>query len=118
MDYKCDLDCPGGKPDKEPPPCCRLCYESRKRFVTEENKTLWSDTFGFWSPEGCRLSRENMPDICRDFDCRKYIWNREYFWVGQWCPARIRFIPAGEELVLVGIGERLWKKQLKDVANA
>ena len=51
--------------------CCSGCAVTRKDLVTEENKHLWDDWLGFRDVEtGCRLSREDMPEECRKYDCK------------------------------------------------
>ena len=85
MDYKCDLNCPGGLPPDSPPICCRFCCKSRRYYITTENIHLWSGKYGFWSPSGCRLERDKMPDKCKGFDCKKFRWGHTLEWVdGRW----------------------------------
>lgn len=69
---KYSIDCPL-LPRNGVPYCCRHCHKSRKDYVTDSNRHLWTDKGGFHSPDnGCRLPREDMPKECLDYDCRNY----------------------------------------------
>lgn len=70
---ECDLDCPISPKDGKPY-CCGKCYRSRKYFITDSNRHLWTDNHGFWSETGCRLKREDMPEECRRYNCRDYTF--------------------------------------------
>ena len=79
---KCKHDCPV---NCNPPPCCIACGKSRKSYVTDDNKELWTDVYGFWSHDGCKLSRDKMPEECKEYDCKKVKWLVEIVWTGtQW----------------------------------
>lgn len=82
--YKCDLDCPIKPSGGFIPICCQNCKESRRDFVTDTNRHLWTDNRGFHSPEGCRLSREDMPLECKIYDCRRHTFKVIRIWAGQW----------------------------------
>ncbi len=99
MDYKCNLDCPI-KREGAAPPCCGNCVESRCYFVTDDNRRLWDDKKGFWSKDGCRLSRDEMPQECKDYDCRKHDWLVRMIWRGKWVDSYGSPIPPGHIPVL------------------
>ena len=81
MDFVCDpKNCPPGIDDQEAR-CCRVCRLGHSYHVNDNNRHLWSETFGFWSRDGCRLSREDMPKRCREYDCRQY----EHVYTTRWC---------------------------------
>lgn len=101
MDYKCNLDCPV---KTKPPYCCQWCRISRLYFVNDNNKHLWNTTDGFWSENGCRLSRENMPKECKDYDCRKYRFVTSMIWIsGKWQVVEEMEIPPGKKIRIVDI---------------
>ena len=83
MNYKCEMDCPAKTRDTKSP-CCKNCGNSRLFFVIDGNKLLCDKDNGFWSKEGCRLSREDMPDECKEYDCRKAFWLVRKYWSGEW----------------------------------
>jgi len=93
-DFKCDLNCPAINDFFIDGICCNNCYRTKKKYLTEKNKHLWTEwdgktksqkeradgiygirrSFreGFYDPDiGCRLSREDMPYECRVYDCKK-----------------------------------------------
>lgn len=90
-DYKCNLDCPI---KDERPYCCRNCREARAYYVTDANRHLWSDDDGFWSKNGCRLSRDQMPQECKEYDCRAYTFIVVKCWHhGKWNEFILNFQP-------------------------
>jgi hypothetical protein len=83
--YKCDLDCPVKPKGDFIPVCCQNCEKSKKDFVTDENRHLWTKGRGFHSPKGCRLPREEMPQECKTYDCRRYVFTMMRIWAkGKW----------------------------------
>ena len=77
VESACDLNCPqyngiGIAGNKSL--CCKWCARARKYYVTEENKHLWDENDGFWSPDGCRLTRDKMPKECLEYDCKNEVW--------------------------------------------
>jgi hypothetical protein len=72
-DFVCKVDCHISPKDGKPY-CCGRCFESRKYFITDLNRHLWTDNHGFWSETGCRLKREDMPKECREYDCHGYTF--------------------------------------------
>lgn len=86
-DYVCDLNCPV---KKEVPICCQNCKESRKGYVTDSNKHLWTNGKGFWSKTGCKLSRKDMPLECKTYDCRRHDFTIIRYWVnGDWIDTHV-----------------------------
>lgn len=73
MEFQCDWDCPA---KDQRPSCCKKCYESRSGFVKSrpELKQYWSAETGFWSTSGCRLSREQRPSECNEYDCKDSVF--------------------------------------------
>jgi len=99
IDFTCDLNCPGAKGI-----CCLRCYRSRKDFVNEANKHLWSDSEGFLGKDGCRLPREQIPDGCKCFDCHKYGWLIDRRWIGnKWVDFDLGQVLPGQSFVVVDI---------------
>ena len=81
-EFKCDLNCPVSIPVQF---CCKGCKNSKKEYKNKDNEHLWSDEFGFWTPDGCGLSREQMPKECRTYNCRDYVFAVERRWKdGKW----------------------------------
>lgn len=78
---KCDLKCPPMTPKYY---CCRHCKTSRKDFVNENNKNLWSEELGFWSETGCRLTENKRPKECIDFNCKELVFSAEIYWNDGW----------------------------------
>ncbi len=74
---KCNLNCPIEY--KDVVPCCRRCGQSYESYKTKENEHLWTEQ-GFWSKDGCRLERDDMPEWCKDYDCRNYNWIAQKVW--------------------------------------
>lgn len=54
-------------------PCCSHCNGSRAHHVNDQNKHLWNPRVGFWSPKGCRLERQDMPNECKEYTCKKEV---------------------------------------------
>ena len=89
MDFTCTLNCPI---DESPPFCCKFCHQSSeiKSHVNDDNKGLWTEQYGFWSETGCKLPRDKMPTICKEYDCRKFrhivtrVWNGHGWTDGIW----------------------------------
>lgn len=45
----------------------------------------WDDRTGFRSDNGCKLSRSEMPQVCKNYDCKDYIfYSTMSFQDGQW----------------------------------
>lgn len=65
---RCDLNCPYRKPH-----CCCGCQCGRQ-YLKDVYPDKWSDENGFRSDKGCRLSREEMPQECKGYDCKQYIF--------------------------------------------
>jgi len=42
--------------------------------LDDTNKSHWDNENGFWSNNGCRLQRKDMPYACRIYDCKEYKW--------------------------------------------
>ena len=81
-DFTCDMNCPI---KMVPPPCCRRCGHARGYFLSDTNKKYWTDRSGFWSRDGCKLPRDQMPPKCRSYDCRQYRWYELKSWsAGKW----------------------------------
>jgi hypothetical protein len=97
---KCDLNCPI---KKEPPICCFCCRKARKNFVNENNEKFWDKERGFWSKHGCRLARDDMPQECKDYDCRKRNHVFVLKWDGfEWCITGMNEFDDNERVVIVG----------------
>lgn len=76
---ECDLDCPYGEPY-----CCRACQSSR-RYLKDAHPEKWNDETGFRSDKGCKLDRNEMPQLCKDYDCKNYVfYSTMSFEDGQW----------------------------------
>jgi hypothetical protein len=75
---RCDLNCPYGEPY-----CCRACWASR-RNIKDEYADKWSDKWGFWSPQGCKLG-DDRPQECKDYDCKQFVFYSSTAYVdGEW----------------------------------
>jgi hypothetical protein len=68
---KCDLKCPPEGKLQKIAPCCRWCARARRKYLTEQNEHLWTDDRGFLGDNGCRLPRKEVPQECKDYDCKK-----------------------------------------------
>lgn len=73
MDFTCDFNCPVVKDQHITAFCCRYCNPSHKNVITESNQHLWTEK-GFLGEEGCKLSRDEMPDECKNYDCRQELF--------------------------------------------
>ena len=81
MSFQCDLNCPAGESVFF---CCAFCHKSKKHYIPESNKHLWTKT-GFWTPNGCSLSRTEMPQECKEYDCKNLTWVVIRKWIdGEW----------------------------------
>ena len=74
----CDLRCPVDGVQY----CCSNCQQSRKYFVNDANRHLWTEGHGFWSTEGCKL--EERPKECLEYDCKGYQFLIVRTWVNGW----------------------------------
>ncbi len=91
MDYKCNLDCPLKNSQYV---CCLNCYVARKNYITEQNKNLWNDKTGFLGENGCKLSREEMPDECKEYNCKNYVHIIRRHWINnEWVDNKIVEVP-------------------------
>lgn len=82
--------------------CCKNCYKSKKQYITDTNKHLWTDDRGFWSPSGCKLSRKDMPQECREYDCRKGDWLYKVIWQGdKWIRITAGELLPGSKVVII-----------------
>lgn len=114
----CDLNCPTKYYSHQPhvpkgflPICCQTCRETKKKFLTDKNKDCWDDLFGFWSLDGCRLPRDKMPQVCIEYDCRKYRWLAERVWDGKgWIDNIVGELRSGEEIVILKREEKRCQK--------
>jgi len=70
-DFTCDLNCPAKHLIVS---CCKHCGISKGEYRTPSNEHLWTDDLGFWGPDGCKLSRSEMPAECKQFDCKEHQW--------------------------------------------
>ena len=103
MDYKCCGKCPPPL-DSESKRCCVNCQVSRRYFLNDSNKHLWTDTDGFWSESGCKLSRDEMPDWCKDYDCRKYQRAVFFTWINnKWHATHFQELFPGKGVVFVDV---------------
>lgn len=74
-EFKCDMNCPqvnGIKPKIAY--CCIFCARARINYVKEFNRHLWSEDRGFLGENGCKLSRDEMPKECLEYDCKDKVW--------------------------------------------
>lgn len=72
---KCDLKCPQVSGIIPPAArCCAWCSRERKEYVNEANRHLWDERRGFLRESGCLLGRDEMPQECRDYDCKTIPW--------------------------------------------
>ncbi|KPL25590.1 MAG: hypothetical protein AMJ75_00330 [Phycisphaerae bacterium SM1_79] len=96
------MDCP----NKEGRPfCCQNCAQGHSDALTDDNKSLWSKADGFWSEKGCKLPREERPEACRTYDCRRDTVYVEKRWFGgRWHDLHTISVPSGHELKVVPIG--------------
>lgn len=83
---KCDLDCPIPSSVFGRVYCCVGCAAAQVSHVTDENTDRWDIKTGFLGPNGCRLSRDEMPQECKDYDCKNYRFYMCLYWNGKkWC---------------------------------
>ncbi len=102
MEFLCNLNCPAYPTERL---CCEFCGRSNARFVTESNRKYWTDESGFWKSGGCSLSRDEMPMLCRQNNCRDKTWVVIKKWIdGKWVDLAMHEVPKGQEVV--GIGTR------------
>lgn len=79
-DYKCNQECPTViTSPSDAPYCCHACNVSRKSSVNQSNSSLWTPERGFWGESGCKLSRADMPDECKSYDCRDDVFYSFHF---------------------------------------
>lgn len=96
MEFQCDVDCPANIHVSF---CCRNCARSKSEYKNKTNQHLWSDTFGFWD-NGCKLSRDQMPTVCKEYDCKEYRWVVERVWVeGKWKEEYVRGIHKSHKVI-------------------
>ena len=88
---RCDLNCP--LDNNGPYRCCVNCNSSRGHLKAKY-RDKWDDDNGFWSLNGCRLTRDEMPKECIEYDCKKYRIYIVKTWTGNsWNYNAIREIP-------------------------
>lgn len=78
LDVTCDLNCPGSYSAGW---CCKKCHKNCKDYKNKTNEHLWDEKEGFHSPTGCRLSRDRMPDRCKEYNCKNYTFTIKRAWV-------------------------------------
>jgi hypothetical protein len=83
--------------------CCRNCFKTKGYYITEDNKKHWTDEKGFWSPEGCKLPREDMPQGCKAYDCKEHRWCMEASWKDKWNIVTCWEIPDDKQIRLLNI---------------
>ena len=79
MGFQCNLECPVNISVQF---CCKNCRISKKYYRNDSNADLWTSKNGFWSLDGCRLARNDMPEECVEYDCRNYVFTVERRWNG------------------------------------
>jgi len=95
---KCDKKCPV---NVNPPPCCVNCRAAREDFVEEKNRDLWDEVRGFWSYDGCKLPREDMPVECKTYDCKAINWLIEVSWTGEeWAAKKAMELESGFDILI------------------
>ena len=64
--------------------CCCGCKSSRKLFsaLHPELKSFWTEEYGYWCEYGCKLSRKQMPEECKGFDCHNKVYYIRIAWGG------------------------------------
>lgn len=74
---QCDFNCPplGSLGIAR---CCRWCSTSQKKYVTANNEALWTERKGFLGDDGCKLSRDAMPDECKAYNCHDSFFGVYY----------------------------------------
>ena len=98
-EFRCDLNCPA---HVSVTACCKHCGISKKQYKTESNKHLWSDN-GFWMQGGCALSRDQMPQECKEFDCKNHSWVIIRKWLnGKWEDTEMYEVPVGHRPIGIG----------------
>lgn len=99
MDFTCDLNCPASGLVVS---CCKHCAISKNQYKNASNKHLWSDEKGFWATGGCVLSKEEMPQECKDFDCRQHSWVVIRKWIDGWKDIEMYEVPSGHRAIGIG----------------
>ncbi len=120
---KCDLNCPATGSIFLGRFCCHNCSAARKYYVKESNKHLWNEEKGFFEEgKGCRLSRAEMPQECKEYDCHKksfYICELKYsqlVWNEKWVKKKpVTLFVRGE--VNEGHFDNLFEQMKKDIAR-
>ena len=114
-DCKCNLACPIQSTVVSQPICCYGCNKSRRHYLTNTNKEYWDDELGFWSEEGCKLPRDQMPKECREYDCRDYVWCVKIKWNGtKWIYANAYELKQGWEMVMIPESQLARFNQIKE----
>ena len=112
VDFTCDMRCrniPGIGEFKGV--CCQFCRTARRHYLNASNQHLWTDDRGFLGDEGCRLTRDQVPIECRQFDCKRRTF---YTCVVQYAESTYdgdRWIrsPITQEMVVGWVGENTTK---------